>query len=282
MAVGDLELRRIRARARVPPWAIALSLLGCLEPSGPERPGYSAELRDEGDVIPALEDDELLKNQVDKGDGIEMDQAALRTGFVAGEQVYFWDLGTVTPMTSREPLWTFRRRNGDGADEPLDHPDLIDSVPGDSSYSPLRVLYVVYVTAAYAGERITSLHALEDAIDLGLVEEPAPPTQFVDRPVSLGSARLPTPDGGQLEPEPVYYRGLVTHQFRVGGTDERALPIPMGPAVTPNVYRLRRRNQSVPIDEARMASDLDGDGDQNDTNLVLAVAADAGSGPKSR
>ncbi|HMI91541.1 MAG TPA: hypothetical protein VK509_09275, partial [Polyangiales bacterium] len=141
-------------------------------------------------------------------------------------------------------------------------------------YSPLRTPFVVYVTPEYAGQRITSLHALEDAIDLGLVEEPAPPDQYVHRPVSLAGTRLPTPDGGQLESEPVYYRGVVAHQFRVGGNDERVLPIPMGPFLLPSVYRLRRRSQSLPLDEASMASDFDGDGDQNDTNLVFSVPAD--------
>jgi len=268
------------APARLAPWtaglslslSLGLSLLGCLEASGPERPGYSAQLRDKGDTIAALENEELFKNQVDNNDGITAEQSALRTGFAAGEQVNFWDLGTAPAMATLEPLWTFRRRTGDG-DEPLDHPDLIDSVPGEMSYSPLRSRNVVYVTAAYAGEQITSLHALEDAIDLGLAEEPAPPTQFVHRPVALSTARLPTLDGGELAPEPVYYRGRVAHQFRVGGEGERMGTIPMmGPFLTPNLYRLRRRNQSLPIDEPSMASDLDGDGDQNDTNLVFAVA----------
>jgi hypothetical protein len=290
MGVRDLELVRatwshvLRAVARVlrvlpvltftaALSAAALGTAGCLEPPPPERPGYSAELREAGDRIPAIEDDVLLKTRVDNNDGIELDLAALRTGFVAGEQVHFWDLGS--PAASLEPLWTFRRRTADGADEPIDHPDLVDSAPGDDGYSPLRSRFVVYVTPTYAGERITSLRALEDAIDLGLVEEPAPPTVFVDRPVALSTARLPTPDGGSLEPEPVYYRGKIAHQFRVGGEAERVFPIPMmGPLTMPNVYQLKRRNESVPIDETSMASDLDGDGDQNDTNLVLSVGVD--------
>jgi hypothetical protein len=290
MGVRDLELVRadcarvLRAGLRVVralrvlPTATAaataaLSGVGCLEPPPRERPGYSAELRRPGDPIPALEDDVLLKTRVEANDGIELELAALRTGFVAGEQVYFWDFGT--SPASLEPVWTFRRRTGHGVDEPLDHPDLVDSVPGDESYSPLRSRFVVYVTAAYAGERITSLHALEDAIDLGLVEEPAPPTVFVDRPVALAAARLPTRDGGSLAPEPVYYRGRIAHHFRVGGEAERTFAIPMmGPLVMPNVYQLRRRNESVPVDEISMAGDLDGDGDQNDTNLVLSVGAD--------
>jgi hypothetical protein len=264
-----------RAAALIAACTAALGLLGCLERAGPGRPGYSAELRDSRDKIPSLESDELLANQVDGDDGIELDQTALRTGFAAGEQVYFWDLGsTALRAASLEPLWTFRRRARGGTDEQVDHPDLIDSVPGDDNYSPLRARFIVYVTGTYGGERIPSLRALEDAIELGLIEEPAPADHFVHRPVALQTARLPTPDGGELAPEPVYYRGMVAHQFRLGGDDERVRPIPMGPLRTPNLYLLRRRNQSSPIDEAAMGSDLDGDGDQNDTNVVLSVAAD--------
>ena len=254
---------------------VAFGLPGCLERAGPERPGFSAELRDKGDRIPALENDELLRNQVDANDGMALGQPVLRTGFAAGEQVHFWDLGpTALMFASLEPVWTFRRRVAGGAEQPIDHPDLIDSVPGDANYSPLRARFIVYVTDAYDGERIPSLRALEDAIDLGLVEEPAPAVDFVHRPVALRGTRLPTPDGGELAPERVYYRGMVAHHFRLGGDAERVRPVPMGPLLTPNLYQLRRRNQSATIDEPAMGTDLDGDGDLNDTNIVLSVAAD--------
>lgn len=254
---------------------VAAPLLGCLERAD-ERPGYSAELRDQRRGLPVLERDELLRNQVAANDGIEPDQSPLRTGFIDGEQVYFWDFGPTKSMSaSLEPLWTFRRRTAGGADQQVDHPDLIDSVPGDDNYSPLRARFVVYVTSAYGGERIASLRALEDAIELGLVHEPEPAGDFVQRPVVLEDARLPLPDGGELEPEPVYYRGMVAHQFRLGGDGERVRPVPMmGSPPTPNLYRLQRRNQSSPMDETAMGSDLDGDGDQNDTNTILSVGAD--------
>ncbi|HMI93810.1 MAG TPA: hypothetical protein VK509_20695 [Polyangiales bacterium] len=228
--------------------------------------GYSAELRPKGSAIASVDTDVLLKNRILMNDGIETDSVAVRTGFAAGAPVSYWDFG-VAPA-SLEPIWTFVRRAKDGSAEPIDHPDLIDSIPGDMSYSPFRALYEVFVTSAYAGERITSLRALEDAIELGLVEDPAPPTLYVDRPVAPAGTRLP-PDA---MPEPVYYRGRVAAQFRIGGAGERRFAIPMmGPLSTPNAYALRRHSASAALDEVVWKADLDGDGDQNDSNLVLAV-----------
>jgi hypothetical protein len=252
---------------------VALAVLawtGCLGAVGDERAGYSAELRPAHGAVESVDGDELLKNRILMNDGIEADSVALRTAFAAGTAVSYWDFGVAA--SSLEPTWTFLRRGKDGSVKPIDHPDLIDSIPGDANYSPLRALYEVYVTGRYAGERITSLRALEDAIELGLLEDPAPPTVYVDRPVAPAGTRLP-PDGTT---EPVYYRGRVAAQFRIGGAGERRFAIGMGPLATPNAYALRRHSESAALDEGLWKADLDGDGDQNDSNLVLAQG-DAGA-----
>ena len=127
------------------------------------------------------------------------------------------------------------------------------------------------MTGAYAGERITSLRALEDAIELGLLEDPAPAKVYVDRPVAPAGTRLPP----EATTEPVYYRGRIAAQFRIGGSGERRFAIGMGPLMTPNAYALRRHSDSAALDEALWKADLDGDGDQNDSNLVLSQSADA-------
>ena len=262
-------------------WLCALGcvqLAGCLGPVGDEDTGYSAQLLPANARVESVESDELLKNKILVNDAVENDQVSLRTGFSGGTAVGFWDFG-VSP-SSLEPIWTFLRRGKDGIAKPIDHPDLIDSIPGDTSYSPLRALYEVYVTALYDGERITSLRALEDAVELGLVQEPVAAMVYVDRPVVAAATMLPDGHGGASPSEPVYYRGRVAAQLRIGGANERRFAMQMGPMgplpiATPNAYALRRHSESAALDEALWKTDLDGDGDQNDSNLVLAVDARA-------
>lgn len=269
-------MRRGRAR-----WcAIALVLAGsslaggCLGPVGDERAGYSAALLPAGSKLPSVDKDELLKNRIANNSGVMGDLVTMRTAFANGVQVHYWDFGAA--LSSLEPIWSFRRHGKDGAAEPIDHYDLVDSIPGDNNYSPFRQRYWVFVTAAYRGEKISSLRALEDAIELGLVDEPAPAEDYVDRPVAPASAQLPFGDGREPQAtEPVYYRGHVAAQFRIGGEQERSFEIGMGPIATPNAYALRRQSDPVPLDEAAWKSDLDGDGDQDDSNLVFALDAAA-------
>ena len=265
----------LRASALLASALLASTSLGaCLGPVGDEHVGYSAELRPSGTAIPSVDRDTLLKNRIANNSAISNDLVTQRSAFANGAQVHYWDFGVA--LTSLEPIWTFRRHGRNGPDQPIDHYDLIDSIPGDANYSPFRALFVVFVTSAYAGERITSVRALEDAIELGLVEEPAPAEQYVDRPVAPASAALPW--DGDREPqatEPVYYRGHVAAQFRIGGEQEHSFMIGMGPIATPNAYVLRRQSDAAPLDEAQWKADLDGDGDQDDSNLVFAIDAAA-------
>jgi hypothetical protein len=222
--------------------------------------------------VPSVEDDVVLKNRIANNAGLP-DVVPLRWAYSGGSAVRYWDFGAAA-SGSLEPMWTFRRRQSGGELAPIDHPDLIDSLPGDNGYSPLREILTVVVTDAYAGERITSFAALEDAIDLGLVEEPVRSKRYVDRPVVPADALLASPHGAEpIEPEPVYCRGRVASFFRIQGPVERVFEIGMGRLSMPKAYALRRWHQTVELDEAAFGADLDGDGDQDDSNLVLAADA---------
>ncbi len=251
-------------------------LAGCLGPGASDETGYSSHVLGHGARVASLEDEEPMRLKLDMNDGIDGELVPLRSAFAEGAPVSYWDFGT-TP-TSVEPLWRFRRRVKGGADESVGHPDLIDSVPGDMSYSPLRAIYIVYVTRAYDGERITSLRALDDAIELGLVEEPKPLGKFGNCPVMLSTTRVETGDGSAPRaPDTVYYRERRTTQLcleSLVGADAGTFALPeRGPIVAPSAYALQRENQPIALDEAAFKADLNGDGDQLDSNVVFSVAA---------
>jgi hypothetical protein len=251
---------------------LPLLLIGCLQ-NDPESPGYSAALRPHGARIASVEDDEVLLQRIGNNDGVDA-LVPLHTGFAGGQEVLYWDLGKASSRAT--PVYLFRKHGAHGAAVEIDHPELIDSAPGDTNYSPLRVLYQVFVTDAYDGERITSVQALEDAIELGLLEEPEALGLAVNWPVVLKDTQLEVGAGAEpLTPTPVYYKGRVATQLRIGGTTEGvgAFPIERGMVMTSTAYVLRRQNEQGALDETARMEDLNVDGDTMDSNVVFAVNA---------
>jgi hypothetical protein len=249
---------------------------GCLGPAVGDQAGYSTEVLDEGHKVPRVDDDMPLAMRVDGADGINGPVVALRTGYLDGSEVRYWDFGSA--VTSAEPVWQFRRKGAHGADESVGHLDLVDSAPGDANYSAFRQIYTVYVTRAYRGELITSLDALDDAIELGLVEEPERTTTYVNWPMALASAQLEQGDGmPMMAPQSIYYRGRVASYFDPAASYAGAgrFEFEKEPIAAPNVYVLRRQNEVKPIDEATARADFNGDGDTLDGNAVFALGADA-------
>ena len=100
-----------------------------------ESAGYSPEPRAEGARIASVEDDEVLLQRIGNNDGVDA-LVPLHTGFAGGREVLYWDFGKASSRAT--PVWLFRRHGAGGAAVEIDHPELIDSVPGDSNYSPLR------------------------------------------------------------------------------------------------------------------------------------------------
>jgi hypothetical protein len=183
--------------------------------------------------------------------------------------VQYWDLGTVA-ATAVRPMWIFRRHGANGPEEVM-HPNMIESIPGDTSYTPLRQLYTVYVTSAWDGEKITSLRALEDAIEFGLVETAEAQQSFVDCVVVSRATQLENPINGEAGPLPAYYKGQRVFQFCIYALEDGAGAFGLNNGMfTPNdAYLLRRENELQPLDEAQVKADLNADGDMSDTNTVF-------------
>lgn len=250
-----------------------LPLLGCLDREADNAPGYSANLLGADAEVPTLESDELLRARIDANDGIDGMLVPLRTGYFGKELAHYWDFGVT--VAGAKPVWIFRQRGEDGKPIDFGHYDLIDSIPGDTGYTPFRMVYTVYITSKYHGEKITSPQALEDALELGLLEEPQWKDTYADWPVTLSNTELEVgPDEQNQHPRPAYYRGKVASHFKF---DEARGPlvfsVEKGPIPTPNLYQLRRQDEAKALDESVWKMDLTADGDQVDSNAVFSVKA---------
>ena len=258
-------------------YACALAFAaGCLERNGEEHAAYSPHLRSERASIPRVEDDDRLRNRIDAGDNLSMPVVLLHHAFVGGQEVAYLDFGAAT-ATARA-IWQFRRRNDAGELEEFGHPDLVDSAPGDMTYGPFRSQYLVLVTDAYRGERITSLSALEDALEIGLLEEPQPLNTYIDCPMVLSDTVIeddgvtPRPP---LELRDIYYRGHIATCYALLAPDGSVQSFPLderGTFQARSAYALRRQDESRVLDEMVWMNDLNGDGDKRDSNLVFTVS----------
>lgn len=189
-----------------------------------DSPGASAHLLPAGTAIPDINEAADLAAQVALHQGV--DPAALvasgnvvtrNTGLLAAGPVRYWAFGKWSAAPS--PLYRFYQDPGGGAPLALiDHPALVDAVPGDPGYSPIHTLQQVVVTAAYHGELITTAQALQDAIDLGLVAVPKPSGSYVTSPVVLPQVKLEIGGtAGELAATRIYGHGHIVGLFEIGG-----------------------------------------------------------------
>ena len=256
------------------------TLSGCLEAASTPDLYSSYVLRADAE-IPRLDDDPDAVKKLDANDGLGK-TIPLRTGYVAGAEVQYWDFGTLTAATLR-PMYVFQRDVADptsGLSRPSGHPDLIDAIPGDTAYSPLRQLYIVKMKPRYwddpryGGAKITSVRALEDAVELGLVTSPQPTQTFMDCVVTPATVQMPAGDGTFVVQQEAYYHGMIVKQFCIGDrlTADGVISITDGNSTFPaNAYWVRRENENQPLDEATRMVDLNEDTDMDDSNVVFSA-----------
>jgi hypothetical protein len=194
-----------------------------------------------GTPVPSIEENGELLAQIKVYDGLN-DNALMMaggvvtrsTGKAGGTTVRFWSFGSalvVDNFLNTAPVYVLADDDGAGNLTPrTDHPWLIDSIPGDARYAAFRRIIYVPVTAQYAGQLITSIDALNEAVELGLVGEPTPAGTWRNMPVvppgtklELGGAAAP------MEATKVYGRGYVIELLPMGYTQPLAGGrIPMG------------------------------------------------------
>lgn len=231
-------------RAIVLAAAAALAVPACrLDPLVDDTAGASVNLKPSDAVIPDIRTNSELATQISLNDSL--DSKALGTESVIphgtgiagnGTPVSFWAFGQADRAPS--PIYFF------GADDPAtaavegDHLPLVETVPGDDEYNPIRAIYRVAVTDKYHGEKITTLAALHDAIEIGLVEAPVATKTFINWPVVRPGTRLSLSATESAPPVRVYAHGYSVESYRLGG-DLAVQPNPNGLLPTAQVSFLR-------------------------------------------
>jgi hypothetical protein len=129
-------------------------------------------------------------------------------------------------------------------------------------------MFEVKVTAAYAGQLLTSSTCLEEAERDGLVEAPKPLGMAVNYPIVAADVRLDTGSGTPLPAADVFYY----EHHTVAYFDFGELAITRSVELTPSPRYVLRRNGEEPLSEPIRGVDMDGDGDVVDSNDILPAA----------
>lgn len=224
-----------------------LLLSSCVSDAASPAAGYSHHILPASSTVP--EPAARLAQQIRLHDSFPAVSATLtpRQGYLDGSPVNYWDFG---PASARpQPAWIFRRRSSQGEPLAFGHPSLVDRVPGEEGYSPFCRLYLVYVKDTYQGEQLTSLAALEDAMEIGLVDEPIALDIVVPWPITRTGAVLALPDSQLLPAITLFYRGQKVSAFAL---DTAIAPLPPLPPeqsmiAAGSAYEPRRQAEPEPI-----------------------------------
>ncbi len=229
---------------RTPLLLACLALPGCLlEPLVDDGERTSVHILPAGADVPRVDVEPERVHQITVHDGLDdrdLEEAAglveRRTGWAAGAQISYWSFGPAPRVGA--PLYVLL--DGDGAR--VDHPYLLDTMPGDPGYAAVRRIINVIVTDRYRGERLTTLRALTDAVELGLVNEPLSSGKWIDLPVVPPGTTLEV--GGERPPAvpiEVYAAGYRVDAFAFGG--ERGIqPLRNGALPTAHASVVREGN----------------------------------------
>lgn len=263
-------------------WSAALAALaasspalpGCLDPLADDDLGPSGFILPSGAEVPSAHGDPVIDRQIDQNDGVD-DVVRLVHGFAGGAPVAYRDFGPAPNVAA--PLFVLVR-DGAGGREPIDHPTIIDVIPGDPGYSPFWAVLEVRVTDAYDGELITSFAAVQEAEQLGLVAAPQQTGAAVNRPVVAGGVTVEIGGGETV--------GANARSFWEGRTvdcvDLGDMPLEAGSRVPDDARHVIRRRGDEPLSEPTRRVDLTGDGDRDDSNDVLARTSEEGGSPLCR
>lgn len=189
-------------------------------------------------MVPKTADSLELLTQIQFNDGL-VDATLLAnnnvivrgTGKSNGTTVRFWHFGpfAVDTYSILAPVYYLGKVEG-GVFTPLaNHLPILDTLPGDLRYSALRRVVNVPVTAKYAGEKITSLAAINEAIELGLVGDPEVDGRWVNMPVVLPGTKLEVGPGNvSIQAKAVYARGYQADAFELGTHGVGRQPLRLG------------------------------------------------------
>jgi hypothetical protein len=229
--------------------AVVLFYGGCIDAQVDDAPGYSRYVLPPGSMVPSpITDDTTSYRKIDVNDGVTKPMVSPKPGWAGGAAVSYWDFGAGKRATT--PVYGLKDCSPDQSMK-VDHPLIVDSIPGDTDYSPFRAFQVACVTAKYNGEIIPSFDAFNDAIDLGLITDPTgtPAAYWINQPIVTQDVVVL---GGVSEPESKqkigFYRGYSVYYYTLE-TQEGSFPIdPAMPAITTgNAYEILKPGSTTPV-----------------------------------
>ncbi len=229
------------------------STLGCAEAPAP---------------LPAVYEDAALAAQIADNDGFAGVSPRFQA-FVHGESVRYWTIpGTASTAM---PVYLLCRPEGEEDCAPLDHPPIVDALPGDAGYSPFGRVHWVTVPAGWSGQ-LGSFEEVDALIAAQGLEPPRATTLLWHCPIAAQDAAIEVSDDATLGPEtPVHVRGMQALCFDFTASRENRRLLPDGALFQRHVYVLTREGEDMPIAEPMRMADLTGDGDMLDSNNVFGV-----------
>lgn len=244
--------------------ALAVTLLcsACLEPLTDDKPGYSRNVLDAGAPVASAYADLQINRKIEINDGLTGPVVPIKTGYAGGEVARYWDLGPAKARTAPAYDLATCENGAPIAADPVVHPLIMETIPGDADYSPFRAIsYACVIPSRYTGQQFTSVEALEDGIELGLIEEPRPADIWVNVPIVGRGIDLSFGERNQA-PERGFYKGreVLHHSFMdQEGPFRTTAPPPAG-----YVYEIARLGFATTILKVIFSQRfLDGEGRRN-------------------
>ena len=252
----------------------AVFFIGCLDPlvddEIPEEI-LPSEISPPGVIVPSLYDDPVLNAQVASDDGVD-GLVPLRSAFVNGQSVGYWDFGEVSATPAS--VWIFGNWDLETGvfHKSESHPVLLDAIPGDAGYSPICQVFTVELLPAYNGGQLTSPTALPEALALGYIGLSLPHPVYINCPVVHKGVLLDQGPGVEpLAPSIAYYRGLAVNYFNL--SPPMKFDASVG-AIPVNEMIVLHREGGEPLSEQIRQVDMTGDGDIVDSNNLFVLGVD--------
>lgn len=239
----------------------AICSSGCLEPND-EQVDFTRRFGDpsiEPGEAPHVEDDPQFAANLDSFSK----STVYLNGFAEGDPIKYWNVDGPN-ATFIAPIFQVV-----GPDGPLGRP-IIDVIPGDGGYTPWWRVIRVPITDKYKGERIWSRDAIDAGIALGILGQPEETTVVKNLPVYLRASRIPVDEDRTHDVEPTWGWYRNRRVSWIDFTDQ--IDVELGERDMPifPVYVLQRLNNAQPIYEFVTDTDLNHDGDLDDTNNIFA------------
>jgi len=235
--------------------AACFALSGCLDPLVDDDVPPQGLVLPAGTAVPNAHDDPEIDNQIAANDGVD-GEVKLLSGFAHGQTVRYWNFGPTPSIAA--PIFVLI--DGDG--NFVDHNTVVETIPGDQGYSPYWAVFTVQVTDQYNGELLTSIAAIREAEELGLVHPPVRQDFAVNCPAVANGVTLDIGTGTPKEPDKwFYWQGQRIKYYDLG-----LMPLDQGVIVPDVPVYVLRREGGEPLSEPRRGIDITGDGDTVDTN----------------